>query len=43
MAYKLEGSILEVCDCEVLCPCWIGENPDNGTFQSALAYHFERG
>jgi hypothetical protein len=43
MAYKLEGSILEVCDCEVLCPCWIGENPDNGTCQSALAYHFERG
>ena len=43
MAYKLEGSLLEVCDCEVLCPCWIGENPDNGTCQSALAYHFERG
>jgi hypothetical protein len=43
MAYKLEGSILEVCDCKVLCPCWIGEMPDNGTCQSALAYHFERG
>jgi hypothetical protein len=43
MAYKLEGSILEVCDCKVLCPCWIGEAPDNGTCQSALAYHFERG
>lgn len=43
MAYKLEGSLLEVCDCEVLCPCWIGENPDNGTCQSALAYHFEQG
>ncbi len=43
MAYKLEGSLLEVCDCEVLCPCWIGEDPDNGTCQSALAYHFERG
>ena len=43
MAYKLEGSILEVCDCKVLCPCWIGETPDNGTCQSALAYHFECG
>jgi hypothetical protein len=43
MAYKLEGSILEVCDCKVLCPCWIGEDPDNGTCQSALAYHFDRG
>ena len=43
MAYKLEGSILEVCDCQVLCPCWIGEAPDNGTCQSALAYHVDRG
>ena len=31
MAYTLEGRILEVCDCNVLCPCWIGEDPDNGT------------
>ena len=43
MAYKLEGSILEVCDCKVLCPCWIGEAPDNGTCQSAVAYHVDRG
>ena len=31
MAYHLEGRLLEVCDCRVLCPCWIGEDPDNGT------------
>ena len=43
MTYKLEGSLLEVCDCNVLCPCWIGEAPDNGTCQTALADHFERG
>lgn len=43
MAYKLEGSLLEVCDCEVLCPCWIGVDPDNGTCDSAMAHHFERG
>ncbi len=43
MAYRLEGSILEVCDCNVLCPCWIGEDPDNGTCDSAIAYHFEQG
>jgi hypothetical protein len=43
MTYNLEGSLLEVCDCEVLCPCWIGEDPDNGTCQSALAYPFEQG
>lgn len=27
----------------MLCPCWIGEDPDNGTCQSALAYHIEKG
>ena len=43
MAYNLEGRLLEVCDCEVLCPCWIGENPDNGTCQSALAYQIDKG
>src|SRR5918992_6022523 len=43
MAYKLEGSLLEVCNCEVLCPCWIGVDPDNGTCDSALAHHFDKG
>jgi len=43
MAYKLEGSLLEVCNCEVLCPCWIGVDPDNGTCDSALAHHYESG
>src|SRR5919108_6465176 len=43
MAYKLEGSLLEVCNCEVLCPCWIGVDPDNGTCDSALAHHISKG
>lgn len=43
MAYHLEGSLLEVCDCRVLCPCWIGEDPDNGTCDSVQAWHFEAG
>jgi len=43
MGYRLQGELLEVCDCNTLCPCWIGENPDNGTCQSTLAYHIEQG
>ena len=43
MGYQLEGKLLEVCDCNVLCPCWIGENPDNGTCDAVLAYHIEKG
>ena len=36
MGYHLKGELLEVCDCNTLCPCWIGENPDNGTCQSFM-------
>lgn len=43
MAYELEGSLLEVCNCNVLCPCWIGEDPDNGTCDGIVGYHVDRG
>jgi hypothetical protein len=43
MAYDIEGRLLEVCSCNVLCPCWIGEDPDNGTCDSALAWHIDGG
>ena len=41
--YHLEGSLLEVCSCDVLCPCWIGEDPDQGTCDAVVAYHFDSG
>jgi hypothetical protein len=41
--YQFEGTLLEACNCDVLCPCWIGEDPDNGTCRSAVAYHFDQG
>lgn len=43
MGYHLKGELLEVCDCNTLCPCWIGEDPDNGTCQTSLAYRIEEG
>jgi hypothetical protein len=43
MAYVLDGDLLEVCTCNVLCPCWIGEDPDGGTCDSTLAYRFRSG
>lgn len=43
MSYHLTGNLLEVCTCEILCPCWVGENPDGGTCDSSLAYHIESG
>lgn len=43
MGYRLEGKMLEVCTCEVICPCWVGRDPDGGTCQGAIAYHFTSG
>lgn len=43
MAYHLEGDLLEVCDCNVLCPCWIGEDPDNGVCETIVGYRVEKG
>ena len=43
MAYNLEGTLLEVCTCNILCPCWVGEDPDNPTCDSIFAYHIDRG
>jgi len=43
MAYHLEGRLLEVCNCRVLCPCWIGEDPDYGTCDTIIAWHFDKG
>lgn len=43
MGYSVEGDLLEVCNCNVLCPCWIGEDPDNGYCDSSLAYRFNSG
>jgi hypothetical protein len=41
--YQFQGTLLEACNCDVLCPCWIGEDPDNGTCSSVVAYHFDKG
>ena len=43
MAYHLEGRLLEVCNCNVLCPCWIGEDPDNGTCDTIVAWRVDKG
>jgi hypothetical protein len=41
--YRLQGTLLEACSCNVLCPCWIGEDPDTGNCLSFNAYHFDSG
>jgi len=43
VVYSLQGTLLEACSCNVLCPCWIGEDPDKGTCDAFVAYHFDKG
>jgi hypothetical protein len=43
MGYQLEGSLLEVCTCNILCPCWVGEDPDGGTCDGLFAWHIDKG
>lgn len=43
MAYQLEGRLLEVCTCNILCPCWVGEDPDGGTCDGLFAWQFDKG
>lgn len=43
MAYEIEGKLLEVCTCNVLCPCWVGEDPDYKTCDTTIAWGIETG
>ncbi len=43
MGYNLEGRLLEVCNCRVLCPCWVGEDPDFGTCNTIVSWHMDKG
>ncbi len=43
VVYDLQGTLLEACSCGVLCPCWIGEDPDGGACDAFVAYHFDAG
>lgn len=41
--YDVKGRLLEVCNCEAICPCWVGLDPDNGTCDSILAWAVDEG
>lgn len=41
--YALQGTLIEACSCNVLCPCWIGEDPDLGECYAIAAWHIDSG
>jgi hypothetical protein len=41
--YSFTGSLIEACSCNVLCPCWIGEDPDLGDCRTFLSFGIDQG
>jgi hypothetical protein len=41
--YAFQGTLIEACSCGVLCPCWVGEDPDHGECYAIVAYNFDAG
>lgn len=42
-AYDLRGDLIEACSCMGPCPCWVGDDPDDGRCNSFTGYHFNSG
>ena len=43
MAYELRGQFLEACDCNVMCPCWFDQDPDENECTGMVAWYVEQG
>ena len=45
MAWKVSGQSLELCSCEMLCPCWLGPEgePDQGWCAGGFAFDIREG
>jgi hypothetical protein len=45
MAWKVSGQSIELCSCEMLCPCWLGPegNPDHGWCAGGFVFDVREG
>lgn len=43
MAYSLTGEFLESCDCTVICPCWVDDDPIGGHCTGFILWSIESG
>ena len=41
--YRLSGAFFELCDCTTICPCWVGQLPDDARCTGAFAWSIENG
>jgi Protein of unknown function (DUF1326) len=43
MTYEVKGRFVEACDCEVICSCWAGIDPDMGSCTGLFGWTIEQG
>ncbi|MGH8877047.1 MAG: DUF1326 domain-containing protein [Stackebrandtia sp.] len=43
VSYNMRGHFLEMCDCSTICPCWLGEDPDNGACTGVFGWVITEG
>lgn len=43
MSYTIQGIFLEACDCRVICPCWLDEDPHDDECTGLIAWYVEKG
>ncbi len=43
MAYDVSGRFYEACDCEIICSCWAGFDPEMGSCTGLFAWKIEAG
>ncbi|MGL4177851.1 MAG: DUF1326 domain-containing protein [Dermatophilaceae bacterium] len=43
LRYDLSGTFVESCTCEVICPCWVDDTPDEDHCSGFFAWTFARG
>jgi hypothetical protein len=42
-SFQFEGVFYEACNCYSICPCWTGNNPDDGTCTGMFVWDIETG
>jgi hypothetical protein len=43
MSYTLSGHFIETCDCTVICPCWVDDEPVGGHCTGLVAWDLKNG
>ena len=43
MSYRFSGHFIESCDCTVICPCWVDDDPVGGHCTGFIAWQIDQG